>query len=278
MPQHPILQIPILQVESLKVTLEKKNESIALVNDVSFRLEEGKTLAVVGESGSGKSTLLFSLIRLFPFRKNIALSGTVSFYGKNLLTVSEKELASIRGSKISFVFQDPHTSLHPLFPIGFQIEEQLVYHTNKGEDERKDLVVKVLKKVGLPRADDCFSCYPHELSGGMKQRVMIAMALMTGPKLLIADEPTSSLDVTIEKGIIDSLTDIRNEWKLSYLLITHHIGLALRTADRIYVMKDGRILERMDRSKEGFSPKENYTQKLLNAGLEKVKPKTMLEV
>ncbi len=265
---------PLLEVRGLTVSFGGK----LVVKEVSFDVPKDSWVCLVGETGSGKSLTALSLTRL---AGGAHVEGTVRWLdegsSKDLLSLKEEPLRVMRGRELAYIFQDPHSSLNPVMTVGEQMVEAYEAHFRCKRSEAEKAALISLGEMRL-EARRVVACYPHELSGGMKQRVMIAMALLNNPKLLIADEPTTSLDVTIEKGIIDLLNDLRTEWPMSYLFITHNICLASRVADYIYVMKDGRIIEKLDRGPKGFYPKEPYTRQLFQAGLENVPPKTEIAV
>lgn len=265
---------PLLEVRGLTVSFGQK----PAVRGVSFDIPRNTWVCLVGETGSGKSLTALSLTGLAGSAK---VEGSAIWHedgkAKDLLQLKGGALRAIRGREVAYIFQDPHSSLNPVMTVGEQMVEAYEAHFRC---KRSEAVKASLISLGEMRleASRVYACYPHELSGGMKQRVMIAMALLNNPKLLIADEPTTSLDVTIEKGIIDLLSDLRTEWPMSYLFITHNILLASRVADMIYVMKDGQIVEKMEKAGKGFQPKESYTRQLFQAGLENVKPRTEIAV
>jgi ABC-type dipeptide/oligopeptide/nickel transport system ATPase component len=263
----------LLSVRGLSVSLDTEAGPKTLVHEVSFDVPRGGWVCLVGESGCGKTITSLSLCRLL---EGARYSGSVLWRGEekteDLFTLSEKDIHARRGNGISYVFQDPNSSLNPVMRIGEQMTETYLSHfarSSAAEAEKASLAS--LAESRLPEVRRVFASFPHELSGGMKQRVMIALALLTGPKLLIADEPTTSLDATVERGILDLLDGIRREWSLSGLFITHNISLALEIADTVYVMKEGRILERILR---GAEPQHEYTRALFRAGLRHVEPKT----
>ncbi len=264
----------LLEAQNLRVSFGGQQ----VVKNISFEIPKDSWVCLVGESGSGKTQTALSLTRLVD---GAGVSGSVVWRGdaspRNLLELSGQELTAVRGRHIAYVFQDPHSALDPVMTVGEQMAEAYTAHFRCGPEEAAKASLISLGEVRLD-ARRVFASYPHELSGGMKQRVAIATALLNGPKLLIADEPTTSLDVTIEKGIIDLMSDLRTEWPMSYLFITHNICLASRVADHIYVMKSGEIIEKMARGLKGFEPKENYTRMLFGAGLENVRPRTEIPV
>jgi ABC-type dipeptide/oligopeptide/nickel transport system ATPase component len=272
---------PLLEVRDLTVSFRGK----AVVKGVSLDIPKSSWVCLVGETGSGKSLSALSLTRL---HENAQVSGRATWFTdsgktKELLSLPAKELFAMRGKQIAYVFQDPHNSLNPVLTVGEQMVEayQAHYKCRPAEAEKAALICLSEMRLESKRV---FASFPHELSGGMKQRVMIATALLCAPRLLIADEPTTALDVTIEHGIIDLLRDLRTEWPMSYLFITHNISLAARVAEIIYVMKDGQVVERMERGpsassgRAGFAPKEAYTKLLFSAGLDNVKPRTEIPV
>lgn len=269
----------ILKVQNLSVSFFTNKEKKEVVREVSFEIPHRAWVCLVGESGSGKTQTALALTRL---SNGAELSGSVLWRGddgeKDILKVSPDELRALRGTAISYVFQDPNGSLNPVMTIGEQMVETYLAHFKSGFAEAQKTSLASLAEAHFSEPRRVFGSFPHELSGGMKQRVMIAMAFLTGPKLLVADEPTTALDVTIERGIIELLRDMRTEWELACLFITHNIRLASHVADRIYVMRQGRIIERMDRGAAGFVPKESYTKTLFKAGLENVAPQTRIEV
>ena len=267
---------PILSIRDLTVSLPVNGQLRSLVNGISLDVPQGGWVCLVGESGCGKTLTALSLCRLL---NGAEYSGSVFWRGeekeRDLMALPDRAIHAVRGAGISYVFQDPHSSLNPVLRIGEQMTETYLSHFKaSGAAEAEKASLASLAEARLPEVRRVFASYPHELSGGMKQRVMIALALLTGPKLLVADEPTTSLDVTIERGIFELLRGIRHEWEISCLLITHNLPLASEIADRIYVMKDGRILERMDKTPGGFEPKEDHTRALFRAGLKGVAPKT----
>ncbi len=235
----------MLSVKNLQTTFHTDAGDVVSVDDVSFDLNPGETLGIVGESGCGKSVTSLSVIRLLGKNGRIS-SGSVEFEGQDLATVGEKEMRKIRGGKISMIFQEPMTSLNPVFTVGYQMMETIRLHMQMSKEETRDYAVEMLKKVGIPRAEAVVNSYPHELSGGMRQRVMIAMALSCKPNLLIADEPTTALDVTIQAQILHLMKALRQESGTSIMLITHDLGVVAEMADRIIVMYAGQVIESAD--------------------------------
>ncbi len=253
----------VLSVKNLSISFENNSERKTVLINSNFKIKRGTTLSLVGESGSGKSITSLALVSLLPL--NASIVGSINFNGKELIGLSEIELQKIRGNKISFIFQEPMTSLNPLHTIEKQIGESLSFHQNVSGIEKTEKVVELLKKVKIPNARTRLKDYPHQLSGGQKQRVMIAMALANKPDLLIADEPTTSLDVTIEKEIIDLLMDIKSSEKMSIIFITHNLRIVKQISDYVCVMQNGKIIEQGSTQEIFESPKSNYTIKLLNS-------------
>jgi len=251
--------VSLLEVSDLRIAF---GESEA-VRGVSFDIRPGETMALVGESGSGKSLTALSTVRLLP--SSARVTGSVRYQGQEMLTARARELRKVRGDDISFIFQEPMTSLNPLHPIERQIGESLALHQGLKGEAARPRIVELLTKVGIRDPESRLADYPHQLSGGQRQRVMIAMALANGPKLLIADEPTTALDVTIEAQILDLLKALQAEEGLSMLFITHDLGIVRRMADRVCVMKQGEIVERGETAALFASPQHPYTQLLLDS-------------
>jgi peptide/nickel transport system ATP-binding protein len=233
----------LVEIKNLKTYFYTEDGVIKAVDDVSFKIREGETLGVVGESGCGKSITAMSLMRLIPNPPGKIEGGELIFNGKNILQLSEEQMMKVRGNDISVIFQEPMTSLNPVFTIGDQIGEAIILHQRLNKSEAKKIAVNMLKLVGIPRADEIVDCYPHELSGGMRQRAMIAMAISCNPKLLIADEPTTALDVTIQAQILDLMKDLKNKLNTAIMLITHDLGVIAEMADYVVVMYAGKIVE-----------------------------------
>jgi len=253
----------LLDVRNLTTTINLRRGAIRPVDDVSFTVRRGEVLGLVGESGCGKSTTVLSIMRLVP--KMTDISGQVLFEGKDLLRLSNHEMRRVRGRDISMVFQEPMTALDPAFTVGFQIVETILAHSDVSHSEAERQAVEMLERVGIPQAAQRINDYPHEFSGGMRQRVMIAMALVLKPRLLIADEPTSALDVTIQAQILDLLAQLKGEMDMSVILITHDLGVVYEIADRIVVMYAGEIVE-MGTVRTIFGdPQHPYTQGLLRS-------------
>ena len=242
----------------------KKNSTLKAVNGVSFTINENERVGLVGESGSGKSITALSLLRLVP-KPGEYVKGEVWFQNKNLLSLSEEELYVIRGKQIAMIFQDPMTALNPVFTIGEQISEGLRYHFGLSKKEAKEQAIALLEAVGMPSAASRFNTYPHQLSGGMRQRVMIAMALALRPKLLIADEPTTALDVTIQAQILSLLDKLSQERQMSILFISHDLTVVAQIAQRVMVMYAGIIVETALTEELFKNPLHPYTQGLLRA-------------
>ncbi|MGB3941582.1 MAG: ABC transporter ATP-binding protein [Candidatus Manganitrophaceae bacterium] len=255
---------PILQVQHLKTSFYLTEGIVPAVDDVGFDLFPGETLALVGESGSGKSVTALSILRLVDPPGKI-VGGKILFEGRNLLDLSEKEMRKIRGDRISMIFQEPMTSLNPVLTIGEQIAEGIVLHQGVRKKEGMAQAVEMLRKVEIPEPGRRVRDYPHQLSGGMRQRVMIAMALALRPDILIADEPTTALDVTIQRQILDLIGKLQQEIGMAVLLITHNLGIVAETAQRVVVMKEGRIVEAADVFSLFERPQHLYTQQLLKA-------------
>ena len=232
---------PLLEVADLNVIYKTYEGTVAAVNGVEFSLEAGRTLGLVGESGAGKTTTALSIMGLVPSPPGIITSGSVNFAGKNLLSLSEKEMKKIRGNHISMIFQDPMTSLNPVVTVGVQISEALVAHQNLSEAEAEKKAMEMLEKVQIP--GQRYREYPHEFSGGMRQRVVIAMALACNPGLIIADEPTTALDVTIQAQVLDLMRSLKEEFSTAMIMITHDLGVVGEVCDHVAVMYAGRIVE-----------------------------------
>jgi peptide/nickel transport system ATP-binding protein len=252
-----------LQVENLNVTFATQSGEVAAVRDVSFNIPEAGTLGLVGESGSGKSATSLAIIRLLPPQARI--KGKISFAGQDLLALPEDSMRKLRGSNISMIFQEPMTALNPVMRVGDQVAEAVAAHHSVSRQEAKRRAVEALREVALPEPDQRANDYPHQLSGGQRQRVMIAMALVNHPRLLIADEPTTALDVTIQAQILDLLRDLRERHKLAMLFISHDLGVVSRVADHVAVMYAGEIVE-MGPVRQIFSAAQHpYTRGLIHA-------------
>jgi oligopeptide/dipeptide ABC transporter ATP-binding protein len=253
---------PLLKIDHLTTVFDLPSGLVPAVDDVSFEIQQGETLGVVGESGSGKSVTAFSIMRLVQPPGRIA-HGAVYFKGRDLLRLSEREMQSVRGAEISLIFQEPMTALNPVFTIGDQLRETLVVHRRATGREAREYAIELLQSVRIPDAARRVNDYPHQLSGGQRQRVLIAMALACKPALVIADEPTTALDVTIQAQILDLLREMKSAFNLSLLLITHDLGVIAETADRVAVMYAGRIVEQ-GTVRDIFSrPQHPYTRGLL---------------
>lgn len=253
---------PLLHVENLSITFTSHDRRTSAVKSISFSVAKGEVLAVVGESGSGKSVSALSLTRLLPSPPLCQIHGNIFWCGKDLQKLSEDELTQIRGKEIAYIFQDPGTSLNPVYTIGYQIAEAVKIHEPTIKDTEA-VVLQALQDVLIDDPRKVAQQYPHELSGGMQQRAMIAMALACNPRLLIADEPTTALDVTIQKEIIDLLKRLRQERKMSILLITHNFGIVAHFADRVQVMRQGEIVESGETTSVMQNPKHPYTRGLI---------------
>lgn len=256
--------MPLLEVKNLRTYFATARGEVRSVDDVSFTLESGETLCVVGESGSGKSVTALSIMRLIASPGYIA-SGEILFEGRDLLKLSEDEMRKIRGDDIAMIFQDPMTSLNPVYTVGEQIAEAIRLHRGVSKKEAWNQAVEGMRDVAIPSPESRAKSYPHEMSGGMRQRVMIAMALACDPKLLIADEPTTALDVTIQAQILRELAELREKRKLGLLLITHDLGVVAETADRVAVMYAGKIVEEASVRELFARPRHPYTEGLLRA-------------
>ncbi|TAL16489.1 ABC transporter ATP-binding protein [bacterium] len=258
---------PLLEVKDLSVSFHTPYGEVVAVRKVSFSLKKGETLALVGESGSGKSVSALSILKLLPYAQASHPSGEILFDGEDILKAPQERLQKVRGGRIGMVFQEPMTSLNPLHRVGRQISETLVIHRGMrpGEARRKSL--ELLSLVGIPDPETKIDAFPHELSGGQRQRVMIAMALANEPDLLIADEPTTALDVTIQAQILNLLKDLQKRFGMAVLIITHDLGIVERFADRVAVMTGGEIVEEGKTANVFASPRHPYTQKLLSSEL-----------
>ena len=257
--------MPLLQVEDLSTFFYTEENIVKSLRNIDLTIHKGETLALVGESGCGKSVTALSVMGLIPTPPGKFESGRILFKGQDLLKTSELEMQNIRGNEISMIFQEPMTSLNPIFTIGDQIMEAIRLHQNKTKSQARELALNVLRQVAIPSPENRIDQYPHELSGGMKQRVMIAMAIASQPSLLIADEPTTALDVTIQAQILDLLDKLRKETEMSILLITHNLGIVAQYADRVAVMYAGKMVELASVEELFASPLHPYTRGLLNS-------------
>lgn len=255
----------LLEVKNLKTFFFTEEGVVKAVNDVSFEVGEGETLGLVGESGCGKSVTSLSIMKLIPNPPGKIISGSILFEGQDIVNISENEMHTIRGNKISMIFQEPMTALNPVFTVGHQISEVFTLHQNISKKEAKEKTIELLKIVGIPEPEKRFNQYPFELSGGMRQRVMIAMALTCNPKLLIADEPTTALDVTIQAQILELIKDMQKKYNSAVILITHDLAVIAETVDHVAVMYAGVIVEKTEVKELFKNPMHPYTIGLLNS-------------
>jgi oligopeptide transport system ATP-binding protein len=256
-------QGPLLEVRGLRTHFFTADGQVPAVDGVDLQISAGKTLGLVGESGCGKSVTALSIMRLIPSPPGRIVAGEVLFEGRNLLDLDESQMNRIRGGRISMIFQEPSTALNPLHTVGDQVAEAVMLHDGVSRREGVERAVAMLRQVGIPSPQQRFHSYPHELSGGMRQRAMIAMALACRPALLIADEPTTALDVTIQAQILDLLQGLQEEMGMALLLITHDLGVIAEVADEVAVMYAGRVVEQAPVERLFTAPRHPYTQGLL---------------
>lgn len=255
----------ILKVENLKTTFFTDEGVIPAVDNVSFHLDEKETLAIVGESGCGKTVTSLSILRLIPYPPGKITDGHIYYNDRDLLALSEKEMRAIRGNDISMIFQEPMTSLNPVFTVGAQIMESLIVHQNMSKADARKRAIEMIRLVGIPAPEKCVDYYPHQLSGGMRQRIMIAMALACRPKILIADEPTTALDVTVQAQILRLMIELKEKTGTAIILITHDLGIVAQIADRVNVMYAGETVESADVRSIFREPLHPYTVGLLKS-------------
>ncbi|MBI4375627.1 MAG: ABC transporter ATP-binding protein [Elusimicrobia bacterium] len=256
---------PVLSVRGLRTYFHLDDSVIRAVDGISYDLYPGKTLAVVGESGSGKSVHALSILRLLPEPPARIVAGEILFNGRDLLALGPQGMGDIRGNRIAMIFQEPMTSLNPVLPVGEQIAEAVMLHQGATREKAWAKAVELLKKVGIPHAEERVQDYPHQFSGGMRQRAMIAIALSCEPDVLIADEPTTALDVTIQAQILELMRDLQKEYRMAIVLITHNIGVVAEMADDVAVMYAGRQIEQASIHSLFKDPKHPYTQGLLSS-------------
>jgi len=257
--------IPLLEVRNLKTYLSTSQGVVKAVDGVSYDVRVGETVALVGESGCGKTMSALSIMRLVPKPQGSIVDGEIRFQGRDLLTLDEEEMRRIRGQEIAMIFQEPMTSLNPVLTIGRQITETFEAHDSVSKDEAKKRALELLQLVGIPDPQRRFSDYPHLLSGGMRQRVMIAIALSCNPKLILADEPTTALDVTIQAQILELMRDLSAKFGVAMMIITHNLGVVARYADRVHVMYAGKVIESADAREIYQNPRHPYTLGLLRS-------------
>lgn len=256
----------LLEVKNLITYFYTEDGVVPALDGVDFYIKHGETVGVVGESGCGKSVTSLSILQLIPNPPGKILEGSkIYFEGEDLLSLQEKDMRNIRGNKVSMIFQEPMTSLNPVFKIGNQISEVLMLHQHMNKQKAREKSIEMLKLVGIPRPEKIVDEYPHSLSGGMRQRAMIAMALACNPKLLIADEPTTALDVTIQAQILELMKKLKSDFNASVMLITHNLGVVAETCQRIIVMYAGKVVEEGDVYSIFEDPKHPYTQGLLKS-------------
>ena len=258
-------QPPLLEVRDLSVTFDTDDGAVQAVDRVSYTVRRGQALGIVGESGSGKSVSSLTVMGLTRFAGNARVSGQVLFEGRDLLGAGDEDLRSLRGGEMSMIFQDPLSSLHPFYKIGDQLIEAVRVHRDVSKSQARDRAIEMLGLVGIPEPERRFDAYPHEFSGGMRQRVMIAMGLINDPKLLIADEPTTALDVTVQAQILELLERLQRELDTAIVLITHDLGVVAEVTDEIAVMYAGRIVERGTKESIFAAPQHPYTWGLLRS-------------
>ena len=260
-----IKNTPFLEVEDLQITYVTDLETVYAVNGISFKLEKGQTLGFVGETGAGKTTMALSLLRLLPERTGRVTNGDIRIEGRSIFEMSDHELRELRGGKIAMIFQDPMTSLNPTMKIGDQIAESILIHRQISKEEAYKEALEMLQLVKIPNAEKRMKQYPFEFSGGMRQRAMIAIALACKPEILIADEPTTALDVTIQAQIMELIGELQKELDMAMILVTHDLGVVASVADKIQVMYAGKIVERGDVREIFYQSTHPYTRALLDS-------------
>jgi oligopeptide/dipeptide ABC transporter ATP-binding protein len=268
----------LLSVKNLTTHFTVGDSIVKAVDGVSFNLEEGKTFAIVGESGSGKSITALSIMGLLPNNLAEIDRGEVIFGNQNLLTLEEKEMRKIRGNSISMIFQEPMTSLNPVYDLSYQISEAIMLHQNKNKNEARKIAIEMLDLVGIPEPQKRIDSFPHELSGGMRQRVMIAMALSCNPKILIADEPTTALDVTIQAQIIELMQDLQKKLGMAIVFITHDLGVVSEISDHVMVMYLGNVMEIAETQEIFSNPLHSYTKSLIDIAPQITEEKRKIKV
>lgn len=252
----------LLEIKGLKTYFQTDEGVVPAVDGVDITVYEGETVGIVGESGCGKSVTSLTTMRLTPGK---VVDGSITFQGRDLLALSDEEIRKVRGNEMAMIFQEPMTSLNPVFTIGQQISESIKIHMQFGKQEARQRTIEMLKLVGIPRAEQIVDEYPHQLSGGMRQRVMIAMAMACNPKLLIADEPTTALDVTIQAQILDLMRELKVKHNTAIMMITHDLGVVAEMCDRVIVMYAGKVVEEADVVTLFTNPKHPYTQGLMKS-------------
>jgi peptide/nickel transport system ATP-binding protein len=255
---------PLLEVKDLKVSFRTEDGVVKAVDGVSFAVDQGEVLGIVGESGSGKSVTMMSVLRLIN-DPNMQVEGEVIYKGRDLMKLHKDEMQEVRGDEIAMIFQDPMTSLNPVYRVGDQIIEAILTHQDVGKPVAKRRAIELLQQVGIPHAEERVEDYPHQFSGGMRQRAMIAMALANNPDILIADEPTTALDVTIQAQIIELIDKLKDEFNSAVVLITHDLGVVAEIANEIIVMYAGRVVERAPTRQLFYDPQHPYTWGLLGS-------------
>lgn len=255
----------LLEVKNLKTYFYTDDGVAKAVDDVSFYLDKGETLGLVGESGCGKSVSALSIMRLIPDPPGKIVNGEIFFKGTDILKLSEKEMQNIRGNDIGMIFQEPMTSLNPVFTCGDQIEEAVILHQKLSKDKAKEKAIEMLNLVGIPAPEQRYNEYPHQLSGGMRQRIMIAMALSCNPEILIADEPTTALDVTVQAQILELINKLQRELGMGVIMITHDLGVIAEVSTRVAVMYASKVAEYGNVDQIFYNPKHPYTIGLLNS-------------
>jgi peptide/nickel transport system ATP-binding protein len=253
----------LLELNDVSLELKRDGKYVRILDQISFQVNKGETIGIVGESGCGKSMTALSIMKLLP--EKAKLKGSVKLDNEEVTKLSRREMEKVRGNKMSMIFQDPLTSLNPLHTVGRQIEETLVLHTKLTKEQRKERVIQLLKEVGLPRAEELAMEFPHQLSGGMRQRIMIAIAMACNPSLLVCDEPTTALDVTVQAQILELMNHLKKVNDMGIIMITHDLGVVAEVCDRVVVMYAGKIVEEADVKELFLKPKHPYTKGLLES-------------